>query len=190
MAPKHKITKEMIIQTALEIVRESGMETLNARALAKKMNCSTQPIFSNYASMMELQNDVVHLADTMYQEYIQKGMQDSTYPPYKASGRAYIRFALEEKELFRLLFMRDRTHEEIEDEKESLKPLLQLISESTGLSSDDAYFFHIEMWLYVHGIATTIATSFLEWDWDLIDHMMADMYEGMKLRYARKDEGA
>ena len=36
----------------------------------------------------------------------------TNYPPYKAMGMGYIRFAAEERELFRLLFMRDRSGEE------------------------------------------------------------------------------
>ena len=39
-------------------------------------------------------------------------MSAGQYPPYKASGMAYIRFAREQRELFKLLFMRDRTNEE------------------------------------------------------------------------------
>ena len=48
MPPKVKITKEDIANAALEIVRENGVSALNARAVALKLNSSTQPIFSNY----------------------------------------------------------------------------------------------------------------------------------------------
>ena len=41
----------------------------------------------------------------MYRQYIAEDMSSGEYPPYKASGMAYIRFADEERELFRLLFM-------------------------------------------------------------------------------------
>ena len=55
MPPKVKITKNDIIKTALELVRESGAQSLNARAVAGKLACSTQPVFSNFATMEELQ---------------------------------------------------------------------------------------------------------------------------------------
>ena len=54
-------------------------------------------------------------------------MTDGKYPPYKASGIAYIQFAKEEKELFKLLFMRDRTGEKIEENREEIRPMLNLI---------------------------------------------------------------
>ena len=56
MPPKVKITKEDIIKTAVELVRSNGAEALNARAVAAELNCSTQPVFSNFATMDELQN--------------------------------------------------------------------------------------------------------------------------------------
>ncbi|WP_343210280.1 TetR/AcrR family transcriptional regulator [Anaerolentibacter hominis] len=186
MAPKTKITKPEIIAAALDIVREAGAESLNARAVAAKLNCSTQPVFSNFSTMDELRESVIAAADDRYQKFLKRGMSDPQYPPYKASGIYYIRFALEEKELFKLLFMRDRTSEEIREEREKLSDLIALIAENTGLSQDDAYLFHVEMWLYAHGIAVTIATSYLSWDWAMISRMLSDAYEGMRLRYQNR----
>ena len=54
MPPKVKIDKDDIVKAAVEVVRECGIDALNARAVAQKLSCSTQPIFSNYASMNEL----------------------------------------------------------------------------------------------------------------------------------------
>ena len=44
--PKQKITKEMIIETAFEIVRKEGLENLLVKNIAAKLNCSVQPIYS------------------------------------------------------------------------------------------------------------------------------------------------
>ena len=59
MPPKVQITKEDIVNTALELIRTSGEHAINARAVAAALNCSTQPIFSNFATMEELQNAVI-----------------------------------------------------------------------------------------------------------------------------------
>ena len=113
-------------------------------------------------------------------------MAEGKYPPYKASGMAYIRFAKEEKELFKLLFMRDRSGERVGENKEEIRPLLKLIRQNLGLSEEDAYFFHLEMWIYVHGIATMLATSYLELDEEFISRVITDGYEGMKARYGKR----
>ena len=48
--------------------------------------------------------------------------------------------------------------------------------------------FHLEMWIYVHGIAVMVATSYLDWDWEMISEMMTDAYQGMRERYQKKEK--
>ncbi|MFA6776386.1 MAG: WHG domain-containing protein [Sphaerochaetaceae bacterium] len=136
--------------------------------------------------MEELRSDVMQAAEKLYRRYIEAGMKDPAYPPYKASGISYIKFAKEEKELFKLLFMRDRSQEKIKQDREDISELLHLISANTGMSMDDAYMFHMEMWIFVHGIATMIATSYVNWDKETISRMMTDAYQGIKERYKDK----
>ncbi len=186
MPPKFKFTKDEIINAALCIVRESGMAGLTARALAEKLGCSVKPVFTLFKNMEEVQNEVLSSANSLYQKYLQEDMASGKYPPYKASGMAYIRFAKNEKELFKLLFMRDRSHENITENREEIRPLIELIKQNMEISDDDAYLFHLEMWLYVHGIATMTATSYLEWDDELVSKMLTDAYSGLKYRYAEK----
>lgn len=190
MPPKFKFTKEEIINTALCIVRESGMSGLTARVLAEKLGCSVKPVFTLFKNMEEVQNEVFSSANSLYRKYLQEDMTSGKYPPYKASGIAYIRFAKYEKELFKLLFMRDRSGEIISENREEIRPFMELIKQNFEISEDNAYLFHLEMWLYVHGIATMIATSYLEWDSELVSKMLTDAYTGLKCRYAQKSNGS
>lgn len=183
MPPKFMFTKKEIAAAALNIVRSAGMSGLTARALAAELGCSVKPIFGLFRSMEEVQQEVLVAADELYQNAIQTGMSSGRYPPYKASGMAYIGFAREERELFKLLFMRDRSGERIEEDRESIRPLLELIQKNLGVSEDDAYLFHLEMWVYVHGIATMIATSYLDWDDEFVSKVLTDAYVGLKYRY-------
>lgn len=186
MPPKCKFTRQEVIQAALNITREHGIAAVTARALGDKLGSSSRPIFSLFQSMQEVQQEVIQAADTLYQEYLKRDMEAGEYPVYKASGIAYIRFAKEERELFKLLFMRDRSAERIEDAPKELRDIVQIVMNNTGLSEQDAYMFHLEMWVYVHGIATMTATSYLEWRWDTISQMLTDGYEGLKKRYCEK----
>lgn len=184
MPPKCRFTREEIIQAALDLTAEKGVGALTARGLAQRLGSSAKPIFGLFANMEEVQQDVVKAANLRYQEYLRQDMSAGRYPPYKASGMAYIRFAREQKELFKLLFMRDRTHEE-KAAGDELEALLGLIQKNMGLSRDDAYRFHLEMWIYVHGIATMIATAYLEWDMDFISAALTDAYQGLRLRFGQ-----
>lgn len=182
MPPKSKVTKGDILNAAVELARAG--EPLNARALAQRLGCSTQPVFSNYAAMEALRADVIAAAMDRYHQYLSDEMESGRHPPYKASGMGYIRFALEEKELFKLLFMRDRSGEVIGEDLEEIGPIIALIQEKTGMSFERSRLFHLEMWLYVHGIATMLATGYLPWTMEDISAMLTDAFEGLRMRFA------
>ena len=183
MPPRVRITREEIIRTAVEIVRKDGHQALNARSVAAKLDCSTQPVFSNFATMEELRLAVVEKADLLSQEYAKREMERGEYPAYKASGIAYIRFAKEEKELFKLLYMRDRTEETIPKDMVMAENIASILQQNTGLEDADMKLFHLEMWAYVHGIASMVATGFLELDWDVVSRMLTDAYLGLRKQY-------
>lgn len=186
MPPKTRITKADIINTAVDIVRKNGETALNARNIAAALNCSTQPVFSNFATMDDLRLAVVEAADALCGEYMKREVESGEYPPYKANGMAYIRFAKEEKELFKLLYMRDRTNEVIPDETDTGSQMESIVQKNTGLEDLDAKLFHLEMWAYVHGIATMIATGYFHLDWDLISRMLTDSYQGLKKQFEKE----
>ena len=62
MPPKIKVTKDDIISAAVEIIRSKGAQAINARAVAAELNCSTQPVYSNFATIDELRLAVVDKA--------------------------------------------------------------------------------------------------------------------------------
>ncbi len=183
MPPKVKITKDDIINTAVEIVRRDGADALNARNVAAALGCSTQPVFSNFASMDDLKSAVATRANELCSKYIQNECTKEEVPPYKASGMAYIRFAKEEKELFKLLYMRDRSSENRNRESDLYDEMVSIVRKNTGLESDRADLFHLEMWVTVHGIATMLATGFLDLEWELISKMLTDTYMGLRKQY-------
>ena len=177
-------TKEEIVQAALDLTRERGASAVTARALGQKLGSSSRPIFSYFSNMAEVQTAVLQATQQLYQRYLAEDMAAGKYPPYKASGMAYIRFAKEEKELFRLLFMRDRTQETKEQAAEELPPLIAILQKQLHISESEAMLFHLEMWVYVHGIATMIVTGYLNWEDDFISQALTDVYTGLKHRFS------
>lgn len=185
MPPKVKVTKEEIINTTVELVRAGGHNAINARAIAYSLNCSTQPIFSNFESMEELEQCTILTAYNIYLNFIKNEVESGKYPKYKAFGMAYIRFAKEERELFKLLFMRDRSGEEVSlssDFDESVK----MIMEANNVSYDIAKLIHLEMWTCVHGIGTMLATSFMSLEWEIISQITSDVYHGIISKYRKE----
>ena len=64
---------------------------------------------------------------------------------------------------------------------------LDLIQQAAGISRESARMFHLEMWIYVHGIAAMAATSFLDWDTELISASLTDAYRGLLARFKEKE---
>ncbi len=179
-------TKDNIIDASLEIMRREGPDGITARAVAEKLNTSTKPIFSLFPSMDEVKSETLERAYSIYLKAIEDAMKEGKYPPYKASGMAYIAFAEKEKELFKVLFMRDRTGETTETKNDDIAPLISLIMKNVGLTEEEARFFHLEMWITVHGIASMIATSYLTLDEETVSMILSDSYLGLRLRYEEK----
>lgn len=184
MPPRVKITKDEIIERAIDLVREGGGQAINARAIAKALGCSTQPIFSNFATVKELELAVVSRAYELYTAFLESEAKSGKYPKYKAFGMAYIRFAKEERELFKLLFMCDRGGKGLTPTAD-FEASVQMIMSANEVTREEAQLIHLEMWSAVHGIATMQATSFVELDWELISTMLTDIYQGVRARYQK-----
>ncbi|MCI7275191.1 MAG: TetR/AcrR family transcriptional regulator [Cuneatibacter sp.] len=187
MPRKFLFTREEIVEAAVQLTRKSGISAVTARGLGERLGTSSKPIFSHFENMEQVQQAVLMAANEKYQNYLKTDMASGKHPPYKASGMAYIRFAREERELFKLLFMRDRSGETIEENKEEIRPLLALIEKNLGISEQAAYRFHLEMWVYVHGIASMIATSYLDWDDEMASEALSDAYQGLRHRFTEKE---
>lgn len=178
MAAKKVITKQAILDAAFDIVRRGGMSALNMRSLALKCKCSTQPIYLSFTSADVIKTEVGNMACEMFNKFIEQQISLKEFPEYKAIGMGYIKFAVEETELFKYLFMRNRQAEN-DFEKESFDKSTFVIMKNYGLYKDDAFKLHTEMWIFVHGIATMFATGYLDWDWETVSVMVSEVYTGL-----------
>ena len=183
MPPKVKVSKQEIVESAVSVVCQDGAGALNARVVAQMLGCSTQPVFSNFATMEELRLAVAQEAYRRYQAYGRCEAESGQYPPYKASGMAYIRFAKEEKELFKLLYMCDRAGAPTPENEGDFLQMTAFVHQNTGLGDDAAKRFHLEMWTVVHGFATMAATGFMALDEQLIADAITDIYQGLRTRF-------
>lgn len=189
MPPKPKIKKEDIVNAAADVIRENGASGLNARAVAKKLGCSTQPVFSNFSSMKELENAVTDLANRDFFMRITGSKDENKYPRYKVIGMEYIRFAIEEPEIYKFLFMRDRMGDnERKDAFSDVMPkVISTIQNALNISKADAERLHFEMWVFVHGIASMCVTSYLKLSDEQISGLLTDVYDGLRLKYCNKE---
>lgn len=158
MAPKNKFTREEMVEAALRVVRAKGIDGLTAKTLADELGTSTQPVFTAFGSMDTLKRDVYAAAVRVYDGYANAGLKEKV--PFFGVGMQYIRFAREEPELYRLLFL-TRTQEysamkSMEHLQELVRPTLVNIYHITAEEAD-VYFR--DLWFVVHSLATLIVTG-------------------------------
>ena len=161
MSKSVTITKEMILATAFGIAREKGLDGISNRELAKKLNCSIRPIYYQFQNVDELYKELYIEIERYFYKFLMDNMNDKM-PKYKQVGINYIKFAKEEKELFKILFMSKidlGLNDFIARDMEDFKELSKLIKISTNLNDEDIESFHIKMWIFSHGLATLVASS-------------------------------
>ena len=181
MSAKKVISEKQIVDAACSIVAEHGLDGLNMRELAKRCNCSTQPIYLSFANADELKKAVVAQMIASYNGYITAEIESKLYPEYKATGMAYIRFAKEQPHFFKYLFMRNRSGEHTNELATEFQREADRLS-VYGVHNDIATTIHTHMWVYVHGIATMFATGYLNWDWNLVSQMLTEEFTAIRSR--------
>ncbi len=158
MAPKFKVTKDEIVLAAVDIIRDKDVSAITAQEIAKRMNTSTRPMFNYFATLEELREAAVEKARELYNKYAEEGF--SQVPAFKGFGIAYIRFAMEEPALFRVLFLNKSNRSTIKEflNKEGhLNRIIQTVMDIFQLEKDDAEWLYENLWTYAHGLAAFCA---------------------------------
>ena len=180
MPAKTKVTREMIVDAAFAIARETGAENINARTVSEKLRCSTQPVMYHFATIEELKRTVYAKADNYHSEYLMdiKSPQNGVM---LGIGLNYIRFAIEEPRLFRFLFQSGyfggRTLLELIDAEE-LTPVLSAMRGALGVSMEQTKKVFLTVFLFAHGYASIIANNSLKYDEELIKSQLERAYRG------------
>ncbi len=191
MPPRAKITKEMVTDAAFEVARAEGAENINARTVSKKLGCSTQPVMYHFAKIEDMKKAVYEKLCWFHTEYLmnvnpQEGVM-------LGIGLNYIRFAVEEPNLFRFLFQSGFAVEnsvlEMIDSEE-LTPVISAMQEEMKLNEKQTKEVFLTLALFVHGYASIIANNSLEFDEAVVATHLRRVYLGAisALREEKRNE--
>lgn len=168
MPPTKRIFPQDILQAATQLVREQGEQALSVRALAKALHCSTQPIYSAFESM-----DALLQALTSYvrETYLRDDAES-----YKEVALSFLHFACTEKNLFRLVYLRQRDPEDtlFEDPNQALT--IRKLMEHLELTAPVAAEMHRRMQYYSYSMAVMMATGYLSFTQEQISQELTDYY--------------
>ncbi len=108
MGRKTRITKEMILQAAYEILEESGIGAVGIKAIAAKLGCSTQPVSWQFGSMTDLKKELFMYAGSKLFEGLPAQMAGKkAIDAFFASGVYYISAACDHPNVFRFTSVDD-----------------------------------------------------------------------------------
>lgn len=157
-----KISKETVIDAAVDVLREDGFSAINARSVAKKLGCSTQPIYHLFRNMEELKTALTERAIQMHTQRVRDSLRshegnDSRYSSY---GMGFVKFAAEEKQFFRWLYLEGEQFGPYQNDV--LEPeVIQTLVDEFGYDEETAKKFHRDMVYYSYGLAILANTDHL-----------------------------
>lgn len=174
MARKESITIEDILHAAFEMAREEGIENVTARKLAARAGCSTQPIFRIYRNMDEMTKDLFERIIDYFDEYYQSYPKKDVFA-FVDLGMAYIQFAMQEKNLFRILFLSENRYgkslyELLNGRSGAVKKEITRAKEAGCADPGDLF---MRMWILIHGAASMAITG----DYDLDETQTRQLLE-------------
>ena len=174
MPPKQRITREMILERSFEMFCREGMEVVNARSVAKALNCSTQPIFSYFSGMEDLKTALEQKAKELFENALH--VEDMPGDPLINIGCAYTRFAAEQPCLFTHLFMLNKDDPLYPFmNAEARRDLVEREAAHAGISFEQAKQVYIQMSIYIHGLAAVRAAHKANFTPEEMEAMIVNM---------------
>lgn len=170
----HGNLKEELLQTALEMIDTDGLDSITLRDLTQRLGTSRTAVYRHFASKEALILGVIEKGYEHLNLLFTPIFQDRTHSVadrFETMGRAYLNFAIEHPNLYRLLFgeMYRKEREEICDYKDEnqatgLYALIGLLAEAQeeGIIAQVNPMVQAAMvWASIHGLASLLIDGHL-----------------------------
>ena len=182
MPPKPKYTKEEITQSAFELVRKAGPESLTAREVGKRLGVSSSPIFTFFKDMDELKEAVKVCAKERFDGYM--AVAEQYYPSFKMHGMQFVRFASDEPQLFKLLFMQSSDGETDFGKAIDIIPFgrsedIEIIKRDYNATDGQAQRLFDQMWIYTYGLCVLCASGVCSFSEKEIALRLSEIFSGI-----------
>ena len=166
MPSSPKIKKEDMLQAALELVAQDGYAALNIKAVAKKLGCSTAPISWQFGGMDGLREELISFVE-QYVEKTYYSLDENEFATFEWRGKGTIDLALEKPNLFRFLYMGERsqllsTGFKLQADHSDAANVYQKMAGLLGITSNQVMEFAMTMMVYTQGIGTLIASGIVK----------------------------
>lgn len=184
-----KVTKEMIIDAAFEIAKETGAENITARTVSQKLGCSTQPVLYHFKTIEDVRIAAHKKAGEFHINYV-TNLSGKYERPMLEVGMRHIQFAVEEKNLFCFLFHSNYyTGVSLSNwfTGEIFDSLFPVLKRQAKVNEQQAYSIFSQIFLVTHGIASLLANNAMVYDEAYCINTLSNAYFG--IMYLIKERG-
>lgn len=168
MPPRKRIFREDILKAAVNLVQEQGTLALSVRNIARKLNCSTQPIYCEFENMEALRDELM--------AYVREHYLREDADSYKQVALSFLHFARREKNLFQLVYLRQRTADETFFEDPNEMQTMCKLEANLELPRKQAAEMHKRMQYYCYSMAVMMATGYLNFSEEEISKELTEYY--------------
>lgn len=165
MARKTQISKDVILQAALDMLIRDGYSTINIKTLSKEIGCSTQPLVWHFENMEGLRRALADYALSYANKKMDPSGNDGVNA-FSQVGQAYIKMALYEPYLFQFVFLNGSGcypmgNSEMLIKDEDNAQLIKKIANEFQITEKEAGQYFQDTLIYTHGLATFVATGIM-----------------------------
>ena len=164
-----------ILKAAVRLVQEEGTAALSVRNIARTLNCSTQPIYSEFENMETLREELM--------AYIREHYLREDAGSYKQVALSFLHFAQREKNLFQLVYLRHRNEGETLFEDPNEMQTIHKLEVNLELPRQKAAEMHRRMQYYSYSMAVMMATGYLNFSEEEISTELTEYYRIMLSYY-------
>ncbi len=160
-----KIQKEVILETAFQILIRDGYSEVNIKNVAKELNCSTQPISWQFGGMENFRKELLQYCISYVNDKFSAG-EESVEKIIDRIVTTYIDLVYDTPNLYRYLYMDGTEANKLGELAKAMRQgskgrITDLLAERYGISREAANRYLMNVEFYVHGIATYVVTGFV-----------------------------
>ncbi|HIP29419.1 MAG TPA: TetR/AcrR family transcriptional regulator [Sulfurospirillum arcachonense] len=184
----HGNLKDELLNIAFEFIHKNGVENLTLKILAEETGTSRSAIYRHFSSKDELIETIIEKGFEEFDNAVSPILKDIEKPladRFYLSGKKYIEFAIENRNLYTLLFgkkyadIRERIIDIKDDDCSGFGTLKLAIEEgqkSGIVKNDDSYKQAIVIWSSLHGLASLIINGFMNVE-EIYEEIYNDMFK-------------
>lgn len=198
MPSSPKVQKEVILQTALDMIKRDGYMSINIKTVAAELECSTQPISRQFGNMDGFRKELLgycigHLKDFFSTE------GDIAADVVSGIAKGYISLAFDCPNLYKYLYMSSHEGEQMDEmvkvlRSEKYSMVVERLMREKNIPAAYVKEYLNNLNYYVHGIASYVAVGYIkeskEAIMDRVQRVSDTLLRNWKEMYVSEEEQA